>query len=155
MPLHSTRPPLISLSGHKASQETKCPAVGHLDISRPTSLNNVKIMLMSPGICVRSPPNSLYDSVRRSKPAFGLPFFFLRLRCWRFSVGRQGPLFRVHPRLESHQSFFDLFLANCDLLLVVPEAIPRLLQGKQMLRPPIAFQGFSDRLFAGFDAPVS
>ena len=59
MPLHSTRPPLMSLSGHNASQDTKCPAVGHLDMSRPTSLNSVKTIAISPGICVRSTPNSL------------------------------------------------------------------------------------------------
>src|SRR5450755_885695 len=58
MPLHRTRPPLMSLSGHKASQDTKCAAVGHRDMSRPTSLNNINTIAINPGICVRSTPNN-------------------------------------------------------------------------------------------------
>src|SRR5215469_1867588 len=114
MPLH-TRPALMSLSGHNPSQEANCPAVGHLVMSRPTSLNNVNTIAMSPGICVRSTPNSLYDSV-----------------LW--------PFFRVHPRFESQQQLLDLFVASADLLLVVLVALSRLLQRKQMLRSPIALQ---------------
>ena len=58
-PRHSSFPPLMSLSGQSASQETKCPAVGHFDMSRPTSLNSGKTFSSNPGICVTSTPNSL------------------------------------------------------------------------------------------------
>src|SRR6202165_1927234 len=77
VPFHDTRPPVMSLSGHSACQETKCPEVGHFDMSRPTSLNKVKTVVARPGICVVSTPNSLYASVRRSNPGSRMPFFFL------------------------------------------------------------------------------
>ena len=60
VPFHSTRPPLMSLSGHKPNQEAKCAAVGHLeDRSRSTSLNSARTDISRPGIWVVSTPNSL------------------------------------------------------------------------------------------------
>ena len=49
-PRHSSFPPLMSLSGQSASQETKCAAVGHGDMSRPTSLNSGNAFSCRPGI---------------------------------------------------------------------------------------------------------
>jgi hypothetical protein len=43
-------PPLMSLSGQRLSQEAKCPAVGHLVMSRPTSLNSGNAFSSKPGI---------------------------------------------------------------------------------------------------------
>src|SRR5271167_4048492 len=47
IPRQSVLPPLISLSGHRLSQEAKCPAVGHFDMSRPTSLNSARRSLLT------------------------------------------------------------------------------------------------------------
>ncbi len=45
----------MSLSGHNPNRDTKCAAVGHLDMSRPTSLNSMNTSVISPGIRVGSP----------------------------------------------------------------------------------------------------
>jgi hypothetical protein len=49
-PRHKTFPPLMSLSGQSASQEMKCAALGQVDMSRPTSLNNGNAFSSKPGI---------------------------------------------------------------------------------------------------------
>ncbi len=49
-PRHNSFPPLMSLSGQSASQEIKCAALGQLDMSRPTSLNNGNAFSSNPGI---------------------------------------------------------------------------------------------------------
>jgi hypothetical protein len=49
-PRHNSFPPMMSLSGQSASQETKCPALGHRDMSRPTSLNRGNAFSSMPGI---------------------------------------------------------------------------------------------------------
>jgi hypothetical protein len=49
-PRQSSCPPLMSLSGQRASQETKFAAVGHFDISRPTSLNSDKAFSSKPDL---------------------------------------------------------------------------------------------------------
>ena len=55
VPLHRTRPPLISLSGHRFNQEIKWGAVGHrLARSRPTSLNRGSTDVSTPGTWVTS-----------------------------------------------------------------------------------------------------
>jgi hypothetical protein len=41
---------LMSLSGQSPSQETKFPALGHRDMSRPTSLNRGNAFSSKPGI---------------------------------------------------------------------------------------------------------
>src|SRR5215831_5401808 len=50
VPRHKSFPPLMSLSGQSASQETKCAAVGQRDMSRPTSLKSSKAVSSNPGI---------------------------------------------------------------------------------------------------------
>ena len=49
-PRHNSFPPLMSLSGQSASQETKWAALGHRDMSRPTSLNSGNAFSSKPGI---------------------------------------------------------------------------------------------------------
>jgi hypothetical protein len=46
----NTFPPLMSLSGQSASQERKFAALGHRDMSRPTSLNKGNAFSSNPGI---------------------------------------------------------------------------------------------------------
>src|SRR5947208_4451047 len=85
VPLHRTRPPLISLSGHRFNQEIKWGAVGHrLARSRPTSLNRGSTDVSTPGTWVTSTPNSLYASVLRSNLVAGSPRLFRFLDAFRF-----------------------------------------------------------------------
>jgi len=55
-PLHNSFPTLMSLSGQSASPETKCAAVGQLDMSRPTSLNNGKAFPLSLNLLTQPTP---------------------------------------------------------------------------------------------------
>src|ERR1700736_2600661 len=86
-PLPMTLSPLILLSGHSRSQETKWCSVFHLVISHPASLRIVIAVITSiPSIRVRSAPVMRNNSAHRSN--FGLlPLFFLS-RPFRFSFGR-------------------------------------------------------------------
>ena len=56
------------------------------------------------------------------------------------------------PRVAGTQpALLDLRIASSDLLLIMLVDLPRLLQREQMLGPPVAFQRFPDRFFAGFN----
>src|SRR5438552_12417440 len=91
VPLHRTRPPLISLSGHRFNQEIKWGAVGHrLATPRPTSLNRGSTDVSTPGTWVTSTPNSLYASVLRSNPVAGSPRLFRFLDAFRFRFRSAG-----------------------------------------------------------------
>jgi hypothetical protein len=78
--------PLILLSRHSRSQETKWSSVFHLLISDPASLRIViAVMTSMPSMRVRSVPVMRNNPVRKSNRGL-LPFFFLS-RSLRFSSG--------------------------------------------------------------------
>src|SRR5437016_6840174 len=76
-PLPMTLSPLMRLSGHSRSQETKWFSVCHLLMSHPASLMMVvAVMTSMPSIRVRSVPVRRNNPWRKSNCGL-LPFFFL------------------------------------------------------------------------------
>src|SRR6202008_3581349 len=92
-PLPMTLAPLMRLSGHSRSQETKWCSVSHLLMSYPASLTIVvAVMTSMESIRVRSVPVRRNNPSRKSNCG-AFPLFFLR-RPLRFSSGRGAPWLR-------------------------------------------------------------
>ena len=68
-----------------------------------------------------------------------------------FPVGWQRFLRWVGAGLELAQHLLNFQIAVHDLLLIDAKQISRLTEGKQMLRPPVALQRFSDGVDVGSD----
>src|SRR5919108_1889704 len=76
----STLPALVSLSGHKHSQEAKAAALLKALRSGPNSVNSIStVMTLMPGMAVRSTPKSRWSSSRQGPLGWFL-LVFLRAR---------------------------------------------------------------------------
>src|ERR1700740_255003 len=135
-PFPKTLLPLMRLSGHSRSQETKWCSSSHLLISHPASLRMVAAVTTSmPSTWVRSVPVMRNNSARKANP--GLFPFFLTSRPFRVSWGRLAPWLRSVPLLEI---LLELAIALCDLLLAKLITFLLLLQHEQQVFLPVALQ---------------
>jgi hypothetical protein len=66
-------------------------------------------------------------------------------------IGWQRFVYWVRAYLEREQYLLDFQVTTHDQLLIGPIQFARLFEREQMLRSPIAHQGFADRLLVGFD----
>src|SRR5438034_10597727 len=136
-PFPMTLSPLMRLSGHSRSQETKWCSVSHLLISHPASLRMViAVMTSRPSIRVRSAPLMRNNPVGKSNRGL-LPLFFLSRPLY-FSSGRaRAAVFRLleilceplialgHLRLGELITILFLLLATQQIVFAVTLQSPR------------------------------
>jgi hypothetical protein len=144
LPRHSARPPLMSLSGYNANQDTKRSAVFHLDIA-PHFTEQGEHHRQQPGNLCQVHSKQFVGLRSQIETGFRIGVLLLASSLFLLPVRRHWLLFGVHPGLERYQQLLDLFIASRNLLLVMLVHLGRLLQREKVLRPPSAHQRLANR----------
>src|SRR4030095_1711751 len=137
VPLQSTLPPLMSLSGHSPIHELNAPELRNFEKSGPNSARIVcTCKTLMPGMVVRSTPRIRYASSRRAKALTGFMTLHFLTESLAAGKGHRGIGLRFK---ELHQSL-RLGFAVHDFPLVFTVERNRLAQSDKVFLPVIGKQ---------------